>query len=96
MEERLLRVEEVALTVGVSVKTINNWYAFKKEQPNNEYSKLLPDFVQYGERQTRYWKSNDIYDLIKFKAAIPKGRNGILGCITQKYGKKEKEICLES
>lgn len=84
----LLKVEEVALLVGVSVKTINNWYSFKRIEPDSEYSKLLPEFIQKGARQTRYWEKNDIWKLFEFKQKIPKGRNGILGKVTQKYNNK--------
>ncbi len=90
MENNLLKVEEVAVTLGCSVKTVNNWYAFKKLKPDNEYAKLLPDFIQNGNRQTRYWKSSDIWKLIEFKNTIPQGRNGVLGCVTQKYYRREK------
>lgn len=89
-KERLLKIEEVALLVGCSCKTINNWYAWKKTNPDNELVKLLPDFTQSGQRQTRYWKQADVYKLIEFKTKIPQGRNGILGSVTQKYLKKDK------
>lgn len=88
-EERLLKLEEVALRVDVSFKTINNWYMFRKQNPDNEYAKMLPDFIQSGARQTRYWRESDIWKLIEFKQAIPQGRNGIMGEITQKYYKKK-------
>lgn len=86
--KRLLKVEEVAVLIGVSVKTINNWYAFKNAYPSNDFSKKLPKPIQSGLRQTRYWKESDIWKLIDFKDNIPKGRNGIMGAITQKYYKK--------
>lgn len=89
LDERLLKLEEVAILIGSSGKSINNWYWFKRENPDNEYAKMLPDFIQRGGRQTRYWKESDIWKLIKFKQAIPQGRNGIMGSITQKYYKKK-------
>lgn len=89
--EKLLKIEEVALLTNVSIQTINNWYAFKRMKPDDEYATLLPDFMQMGERQTRFWKYADVWKLIEFKNKIPKGRNGVLGCITQRYVKaKEK------
>lgn len=92
--ERMLRIEEVALSLGVSVKTINNWYWFKRENPNNELAKLLPEFVQEGERQTRKWKRSDLWKLVEFKTKLPKGRGGIMGSVTQKYyhRKPRKEV----
>ena len=90
-EERLLKLEEVAILIGSSGKSINNWYWFKRENPDNEYAQMLPDFIQNGERQTRYWRESDIWKLIEFKNAIPQGRNGIMGSITQRYYKNKKE-----
>lgn len=86
-----MKIEEVALVVGVSVKTINNWYAWKRENPEHELAKLLPNYVQEGERQTRYWNYSDIHKLANFKANVPKGRNGILAGVTQKYRKKKED-----
>lgn len=88
-EEKLCKIEEVALIVGVSTQTINIWYRWKKNHPDHDLASLLPDFIQSGTRQTRYWKQSDCWSLIKFKQSIPHGRNGILGDTTQKYIKKE-------
>lgn len=90
MKERLLKVEEVAVALGCSVKTINTWYTWRQEEPKHELAKMLPDYVQEAPRQTRYWKESDIEALLAFQKALPKGRNGILGAVTQKYIKKEK------
>lgn len=89
--ERLLKLEEVAILIGSSGKSINNWYWFKRENPDNEYAKMLPDFIQEGARQTRYWRESDIWKLIDFKHKIPQGRNGVMGSITQKYYQKRGE-----
>lgn len=89
--EKLLRIEEVALLVGSSTQTINNWYRWKKIHPENELAKLLPDYIQQGNRQIRYWKNSDIWSIIEFKNSIPHGRNGILGDITQKKSKKKED-----
>lgn len=86
----LLRLEEVAILVGVSFKTINSWYAFKRMHPENEYAKMLPDYIQVGQRQTRYWKREDIWKFIQYRHSIPQGRNGVMGDVTQKYCRKEK------
>jgi len=86
----LLRLEEVAILVGVSFKTINSWYAFKRMHPDNEYAKMLPDYIQAGPRQTRYWKREDIWKFIQYHHSIPQGRNGVMGDVTQKYYRKGK------
>ena len=41
MENQQLNVEQVAMLVGVSAKTINNWYWFKREHPENQYAQKL-------------------------------------------------------
>lgn len=87
----LLRLEEVAILVGVSFKTINSWYAFKRMHPENEYAKMLPEYIQVGQRQTRYWKREDIWKFIQYRHSIPQGRNGVMGDVTQKYCRKEKD-----
>lgn len=89
MKERTIRVEELALAVGVSVKTINNWYAFKQADPQNELAKMLPDFTQEYPRATRFWKFSDIWKIKEFQSKVTVGRNGSMGIITQKYVKKE-------
>ena len=91
MEATYLRIEEVALFLGVSVETINIWYRFKKHYPEDPYAKMLPDFVQDGgPKSCRYWKQEDIDKLMEFKKARPIGRNGAMGTITQKYVKKKE------
>lgn len=90
-EDRLLKIEEVALLVGKSVKTINNWYWFKRLNPENELAQMLPDYVQENSRQQRFWKQSDIWKLIEFAQRIPKGRNGIMASVTQRYYTKSNK-----
>lgn len=88
MSEKLLRIEEVALLVGASTQTINNWYRWKKLNPDHSLAKLLPDYTQEGIRQMRFWKKSDVWAIVEFKNSIPHGRNGILGDITQRRNRK--------
>jgi len=92
MSERtkLLTLEEVAVSVGVSVQTINIWYRWRKQNPEHERAKMLPVPIQAKPRQTRFWEPQDVLQLIEFKNTVKTGRNGIMGSITQKYVKKEK------
>lgn len=90
MNEKKLRIEEVALIVGVSGQSINNWYRWKKLNPTHELAKLLPEYEQSGPRQMRFWKQSDIWGITQFKNSIPKGCKGILGEITHK-NKTKKE-----
>lgn len=91
-KDRLLSATEVCVLLDCSIYSLNNWYTFKRENPDNEYAKMLPDFINKdeGTRRKRFWRQEDIGDLIAFKANIPHGRNGVLGSVTQKYVKKEK------
>lgn len=89
MNENLLKIEYVAVTIDVSVQTINNWYRFKRLEPDNEYVKLLPEYIQKGPRRTRFWKKSDMEQLIKFKESIPHGVSGIMGEVTHVERRKK-------
>ena len=87
-EKKLLNANEVAVTVGISIQTLNNWYRWKKINPKHELAKLLPKYQQVKGRSARLWQIEDMPKLVEFKQSIPHGRNGILGEITQsKKGK---------
>ena len=88
---KLLTIEEVAVAVGISVQTLNIWYRWKKQNPEHERAKLLPDFIQAKPRQIRFWEPQDVMKLIEFKNSVKTGRNGIMGQITQAYVKKENK-----
>ena len=93
MSERtkLLTIEEVAVSVGVSVQTINIWYRWRKQNPEHERAKMLPEPIQAKPRQTRFWEPQDVMKLIEFKNTVKIGRDGIMGQITQKYVKKKEK-----
>ena len=88
--EKLLRIEEVASKLNCSIYTLNNWYKFKRTEPNHELAKLLPDYIQDNTTSPRYWAEKDIKKLEKFKEKRVLGRYGQMGKVTQKYYKKEK------
>lgn len=92
-KERYLTIEEVAVLIGVSCKTINNWYWYKRTNPNNEITNLLPNYVQERPTSARYWKQSELGKFTEFQSHIVRGRNGFMGSITQKYyhDKKEEE-----
>lgn len=91
LSERLLKAEEVSLLVGISIPTLNNWYRFKRENPDDENAKVLPDYEKESEKATRYWKQDDIWRLIDFKNRVVIGRKGIMGSVTQRYVKPKEE-----
>ena len=88
---KLLTIEEVAVSVGVSTQTINIWYRWKKQNPSHERAKLLPTPIQAKPRQTRFWELQDVMQLIEFKNSVKTGRDGIMGSVTQKYVKKKEK-----
>lgn len=89
--DRLLNVQEMAFTINVSVQTIGSWYKWKALHADSELAKMLPDYVRIGNKNTRYWKSEDAWKLLEFKKSIPQGRSGVMGDVTQKYAKKKNE-----
>ena len=90
-EKQLIKAPELAMLIDSSVQTISSWYRWKKEHPDHELAQLLPEYVRYGNKHIRYWNRSDVGKFIEFKTRIPKGRNGIMGDITQKYvGGKNK------
>ena len=86
----LLKSSEVSYLVGITVQTLDMWYRFKKENPDNEYAKILPEITYKEDSRVRYWKEDDVYKLAQFKSSIPQGRNGILGSVTRRYAKGSK------
>lgn len=89
-KERLLSVTQVAVLVGVVPKTVDIWYRWKRQAPDHELASLLPDYIQDGEKQKRYWRESDVWKMIEFRSKIPKGRNGFFGNVTQKYSRRER------
>ena len=90
--EPMLRIEQVAGLVGVSVETVNIWYRFKAKDPENSYAKMLPEFTRAGtgKRTARLWKYSDVEKIVTFKQSIPKGRNGVLGELTRNYNRRTR------
>ena len=90
-KNNMLNATQVSLLVETTVPTLNMWYRWKRLNPEHEMAKLLPTYTTIGSKKTRYWTTDDVEKLIKFKNTIPKGRNGILGEVTQKYVKKKEK-----
>lgn len=89
-QEVLVTATQVAAQAGISIQTLNIWYKFKRDNPEHELAKMLPNYL-IGERRTRYWKVSDVYKLVEFQTNLPKGRNGVMGDITQKYYRKDNK-----
>lgn len=84
----LFTIEEVAVAISTSAQTIRSWYRFKKKFPDNEYAKLLPNPMIFGKYHQKVWDKSGIDALRYYKSVIPKGRNGVMGDITQAYVRK--------
>lgn len=82
-----IKIEELAMRIDSSVQTINNWYKWKRENPDDALAQTLPEYTQEGNRQTRFWNTEDIWKFIEFKTAIVHGRNGVMG-----QSRKRKEL----
>lgn len=90
-KDELLSLTELAIILGVSVYTINNWYSWKRKNPKHEYAKFLPDPQQKAPHSIRQWKKSDVPSLVKFQKIIPRGRNGVMGGVTQRFGKTKQQ-----
>lgn len=88
MGERLLSSQEVALLINRYPSTLTLWYKWKRENPDHELAKLLPEYIQEHPRSKRLWKASDVYKLIEFEKNIVVGRKGVMGSVTQRYQKK--------
>ena len=79
-----MKIEEVAVLIGVSTQTLNRWYKFKRDHPESELAKSLPEysFETTSHGNARVWDTESIWSLINFKSKIQVGRNGRMG----KYG----------
>ena len=89
-EDKMLSIQAVATLINSSVPTISSWYRWKSENPDHELAKLLPDFERHGAHRARYWNYEDVWKLMEFKRAIPQGRKGVMGSVTQRYVSNSK------
>lgn len=93
MSDILLTTNEVCTLTGISIYTLNRWYKFKEQNPDNEYSKLLPEVhhKNVAHRSPRFWKQSDVWKLIEFKSLLPKGCKGIMGSVSSHKYDRVKE-----
>lgn len=87
----LLTINEVCRRLRISRYTLENWYRFKREFPEDELAMLLPDYHKEKVNSLRFWKKEDIKRLREFKNLRKLGRNGQMSNTIQKYVKKRKE-----
>ena len=60
-----LKKVEVAVILGCSTATIDNWYKWKGKHPDSKYANLLPDYEKVG--NAFYWNKEDAYKMLEFK-----------------------------
>lgn len=89
--EDMLDINQVCKRIKVSVYTVENWYRFKREHPEDELALLLPDYYKEHINSRKFWKKEDIKKLKEFKSVRKLGRNGQMSETIQKYRKRRKE-----
>lgn len=82
-----MKANKVAQHLDISVVTLGNWYSWYRDlnSPKPSDTPILPEYKQPYTRGPRYWASDDMESLEKFKAWIPKGRAGVMGKTNSKY-----------
>lgn len=89
-EKKMLKATQVAVELGVCPQTIDRWYKWAELNPTNDIAKMLPDYVRGGRGRGcgRLWESTCIDKFKEFQKALPVGKAGIMGDVTQKYVRK--------
>lgn len=89
-----MKIEEVAVRLGVSTQTINRWYRFKRQNPEHQLSKLLPEYTKEKTAITgadvRYWNQDDLFKFIEFQSHVKLGRTGVMGKYDGRGTRKEQ------
>ena len=88
----LLSASQVANALDISVKTLTNWYRWYFDdtiKKDYDFPKL-PEYFQEYQNGPRYWTKEDIPQLIKFQEWLPRGRNGVMGRISEQYWGERK------
>ena len=84
--ENLLTATKVIRQLDISARTLDAWYIYYNsdlEKPKDMPE--LPMYEQSRPRGPRYWKQSDIPKMKAFKEWIPKGRNGVMGRINERF-----------
>jgi len=88
----MLTLNQVCSRLKISRYTLENWYRFKREYPDDELALLLPDYYKERVNSQRFWNKADIKRLREFKNSRKLGRNGQMSKSIQKYVRKRKEL----
>lgn len=83
---------EVCYLLGISPRTLINWYRYIENTPAEELPKGcpgLPPYIIKEDGKTKLWHGIHLHNLMDFKEWIPRGRNGVMGVVSQTYWRKE-------
>lgn len=83
----MLTSTQMASKIGVARRTLIDWYRFDEEFGVPPEMPPLPPCTieQRGKVAVRLWEEQHAKALIKFRKAIPVGRNGFMGAYTKRY-----------
>lgn len=89
----MLTASKVANQLDIAVKTLTNWYKWYQDSSieKPEDFPRLPEYIQTHKNGPRYWTQEDVEQLKKFQAWIPRGRNGLMGAVSCKYRVKSSD-----
>lgn len=92
LDRTKLTATQVCYLLGISTKTLQNWYKYINQTPKKDIPKDcpgLPPYMQASPKSVRYWYGRDVHRLYAFQQWIPRGRGGKMGHISQKYWSKK-------
>lgn len=86
-KDELISATKVTQILDISAHTLNSWYQFYTDDTLEKPEDMpnLPDYIQERPRGPRFWRSEDVESLKKFKEWVPKGRGGVMGRINERY-----------
>lgn len=88
---KLLTADEVCKELNISIFTLNNWYRYKRENPEDDLAQILPEYTKRTATSPRQWRRGDLKKLTKFKETRKLGSKGQMSKSLQKYYKKEEK-----
>ena len=98
LKNGMLTASEVCNQLGISVKTLTNWYKWYYDDNFDKPENIpeLPMYIQTHKNGPRFWTEQSLQGLHKFHEFLPKGRNGIMGEFSKRYWPARKEDSKEN
>lgn len=88
VDRTYLNTMQVCYLLGIHPRTLATWYKYILETPTSELPKDCPGLPPYKQKHSRapkLWWGNDLHKLYAFQKWLPRGRNGIMGKVNNKY-----------